>query len=87
MTPAERQAAEAQRLLNEPLLVEALDDIMSDAFAEFKDIEITPDNLARVIALQARANATHEIFDRLKAKLLAAGQGDGGMAVEKKPTE
>lgn len=86
MTPAERLASEAQRLLNEPLLVEALDGIMADAFAEFKDIEITPDNLPAVIKLQARTYVAHEILDRLDAKIKAAGLMDGGVAVEAKAT-
>ena len=86
MTPAERTAAEAQRLLNEPLLVETLDGIMADAFAEFKDIDITPDNLAAVIKLQARTYVAHEILDRLNAKIAASGQMDGGVDVEIKPT-
>lgn len=87
MTPQERAASEAQRLLNEPLLVEALDGIMADAFAEFKEIVIGPDNINAVIALQQRIVATQEIHDRLEAKIKASGLMDGGMVVEKKPTE
>jgi hypothetical protein len=86
LTPAERNAAEAKRLLSEPLLVEALDGIMADAFAEFKDIEITPENLAAVIKLQARTYVAHEILDRLNAKIAASGQMDGGVVVEREPT-
>jgi hypothetical protein len=86
MTPAERMAAEAARLLNEPLLVEALDGIMSDAFAEFKAIVIGPDNIMEVIALQQRIIATQQIHDRLEAKITASGQRDGGVVVEKPPT-
>ena len=86
MTPAERMAAEAARLLNEPLLVEALDGIMSDAFAEFKAITIGPDNIMEVIALQQRILATHEILERLETKITASGQRDGGVTVEKPPT-
>lgn len=85
MTPAERQAAEAARLLSEPLLVEALDGIMADAFAEFKAITIGPDNIMEVIALQQRIIATQEIHDRLEAKITASGQRDGGVAVENPP--
>lgn len=87
MTEAERVAAEAVRLLNEPLLVEALDNIMADAFAEFKALVITRDNVETVIALQQRIIVTQEIHDRLEAKITAAGLRDGGMLVEKKPTE
>jgi len=87
MTPAERTAVEAARLLNEPLLVEALDGIMADAFAEFKDIKISADNVMEVIALQQRIVATQEILDRLNAKITASGQNDGGMVVEMKPSE
>jgi hypothetical protein len=83
----ERAASEAQRLLNEPLLVEALDGIMADAFAEFKTIAISPENIFAVIKLQAQANAAQEIHDRLEAKITASGQRDGGVTVEMpKPT-
>lgn len=86
MTEAERLAAEAERLLNEPLLVEALNSLMGEAFAEFKALSIGPNNLHEVIALQQRINVVQEIPDRIKAKILASGQKDGGFAVESKPT-
>lgn len=86
MNRAERMAAEAKRLLSEPLLVEALDGIMADAFAEFKAITIHHDNIMEVIALQQRIIATQEILDRLEAKITASGQRDGGMTVEATPT-
>lgn len=82
----ERLAEEAARLLSEPLLVEALDGIMADAFAEFKAITIGPDNIMEVIALQQRIIATQEIHDRIEAKITASGQRDGGHVVEKPPT-
>lgn len=86
MTPAERAASEATRLLNEPLLVEALDNIMADAFAEFKALKLSPETLHEAIALQQRILVTHEIHDRLHAKITASGQMDGGMSVETKPS-
>ena len=86
-TPKERLASEAARLLSEPLLVEALDGIMSDAFAEFKELKLSPDTLHEAIALQQRILVTHEIHDRLNAKIIASGQVDGGVTVEIKPTE
>ena len=86
MTPAERAATEAQRLLNEPLLVEALDAIMGDAFAEFKAMKLSPDSIYEAIALQQRILVTQEIHDRLEAKITASGQRDGGVVVENKPT-
>ena len=87
MNEKERLAAEATRLLNEPLLVEALDGIMGDAFAEFKSMLVTPDSIHEFIALQQRILVTQEIHDRLEAKITASGQRDGGVDVEKKPTE
>ncbi len=39
------------------------------------------------IALQQRILATHEILERLNAKIIASGQVDGGVTVEIKPTE
>lgn len=86
MTPRERAASEAQRLLNEPLLVEALDGLMADAFAEFKAMRLTPDTLHDAIALQQRTIVAHGILDRLQAKIIASGQSDGGIEIEKKPT-
>ena len=86
MNQAQRMAAEAARLLSEPLFVEALDGIMADAFAEFKAITIRPENIMEVVALQQRIIATQEILDRLEAKITASGQRDGGMTVETPPT-
>ncbi len=86
-TEAERLASEAQRLLSEPLLVEALDGIMADAFAEFKAMTVGPDTLHEVIALQQRILVTHEIHDRINAKITASGQRDGGVVVEIKRPE
>jgi hypothetical protein len=86
MNEAERLASEAERLLNEPLLVEALDAIMGDAFAEFKAMTLTPDTLFEAIALQQRILVTQDIHDRLEAKITASGLRDGGVQVENKPT-
>ena len=86
MTEAERLASEAKRLLNEPLLVDALDGIMGDAFAEFKALKLSPDTIYEAIALQQRILVTQEIHDRIDAKITASGQRDGGIVVENKPT-
>lgn len=88
MNNKERLASEATRLLNEPLLVEALDGIMGDAFADFKAMDVTPDTIHAVIALQQRVIVAQEFFARLQAKITASGQMDGGIEVnvEKKPT-
>jgi len=83
VTEAERLAVEAKRLLNEPLLAEALDAIMADAFAEFKAMSIGPDTIYDVVALQQRIIATQEIHDRIDQKITASGQRDGGVVVEK----
>jgi hypothetical protein len=85
-TEAERLASEANRLLNEPLLVDALDGIMADAFAEFKAMRVSHETMSDVIALQQRILVTHEIHDRIHAKITASGQMDGGVEVETKPT-
>jgi hypothetical protein len=83
---AQRLAAEATRLLNEPLLVEALDGILGDAWMEFKDLRVSHETLPDVIALQQRVLVVHEIKDRIEAKITASGAKDGGMTVEIKPT-
>jgi hypothetical protein len=81
----QRLASEAARLLNEPLLVEALDGIMADAWADFKDLRVSHETLPDVIALQQRILVTHAIKDRIEAKITASGANDGGMTVEIKP--
>lgn len=86
MNEKERIASEAQRLLNEPLFVEALDNIMGDAFAEFKALRVSPETIPDVIALQQRVLVVHDIRDRIEAKITASGQRDGGVVVEIKPT-
>lgn len=86
MNEAERLASEARRLLNEPLLVDALDAIMGDAFAEFKAMKLSPDTIHEAIALQQRILVTQEIHDRIDAKITASGQRDGGVVIENKPT-
>lgn len=82
MSNPKRIAAEAERLLNEPLLVAALDELMADAFAEFKSAKIGPETLHEVIALQQRINVLQAIPDQIRAKITAAGERDGGFAVE-----
>lgn len=84
---ARKLAAEAERLLNEPLFVDALNDLMGDAFAEFKAAKIGPDSLHEVIALQQRIIVLQEIPDRIRAKIAASGQMDGGYSVESKQPE
>jgi hypothetical protein len=86
MNDKERLAAEAARLLSEPLLVEALETIMGDAFAEFKELKLSPDTLYEAIALQQRILATQAIHDLIDAKITASGQRDGGVRVEDKQT-
>ena len=86
MSEKERLASEAARLLNEPLFVEALDDLMADAFADFKALRVSHETLPDVIALQQRILVVHEIRDRIEAKITASGQRDGGLVVENKPT-
>jgi len=85
MTEAERLASEAQRLLNEPLLVAALDGIMGDAFAEFKAMKLTPETIHEAIALQQRVVVVQDIHDRIERYITASGQRDGGVVVEKRP--
>jgi len=86
VTPFERAASEAQRLLNEPLLVEALDGVMADAFAEFKALRVAPETIHDVIALQQRIIVAQEIFSRLNSIITASGMRDGGVQVENRRT-
>lgn len=86
MNDKERLAAEAERLLNEPLLVQALDTIMGEAFAEFKQLKLSPDTIHDAIALQQRIIVVQDIHDRLESVILASGKMDGGHKIEIKPT-
>lgn len=86
MNDKERLASEAERLLNEPLLVQALDTIMGEAFADFKQLELSAETLHQAIALQQRIVVVQDVIDRLKSVIIASGQMDGGMQVERKPT-
>lgn len=86
MVDKEHLSAEARRLLSEPLLADALNELMADAFAEFKALRVSPETLPDVIALQQRINVIQEIPDKLKSRIIASGEMDGGFSGEK-PTE
>lgn len=86
MNEKERLASEAERLLNEPLLVQALDTIMSEAFADFKQLKVSPETIPEVIALQQRIVVCQEIVGNLQAVITASGRRDGGVPLERKPT-
>ena len=84
MNEKERLASEAQRLLNEPILIEASRRMQTAALAEL--MEADPDDKTNIIRLQTRAQMATEILTHLAAIITASGQRDGGVVVENKPT-
>lgn len=86
MESKERASLEAQRLLNEPLLMDAFEEVMTDAFAEFQAIDIDPTTIHAVIALQQRIVGIQLIRDQLNSNITAAGHLNGGIAFENKQT-
>lgn len=84
MKADERLAAEATRLLNEPLLAEAFAEVRMDALIGLSEVDAT--NTTEILRLQAIATCLSDVVDLLKAKIIASGQSDGGVQVETPPT-
>ncbi len=75
-----REAMEAGRLLNEPLLAAAFEAVRIEAMVSL--CEVNPDDKTEILRLQAVANCLQDVRDRLKAKIIAAGGSDGGISAE-----
>ena len=84
MSPEQRNAAEATRLLNEPLLAEAFAAVRMQALLDLASVDAA--NTKEILRLQAIANCLNDVVDLLKAKITASGLSDGGIEVETKPT-
>lgn len=65
----EHLAAEAERLLKDDVLLEALHRIQQDALDDLVQVDAT--NMAEVMRLQAMARCTSEILVQLNAMILA----------------
>lgn len=74
------RAQEAKRLLNEPLLAEAMETVRMNALIELGTID--PTDIAKITQLQAVAGATMQLFDFLRAAILSSGEQDGGLEAE-----
>lgn len=84
MRAEERLAAEAARLLSEPLLADAFEQVRMDALLALAEVDAADTN--EILRLQAIANCLNDVVDLLKAKIIASGSSDGGMQVETTPT-
>lgn len=80
----QRLAAEATRLLNEPLLADAFAEVRMDALVALSEADAS--NMKEILRLQAIATCLSDVVDLLKAKITASGQSDGGVQVETPPT-
>lgn len=80
----QRLAAEATRLLNEPLLADAFAEVRMDALIALSEADAS--NMKEILRLQAIATCLSDVVDLLKAKITASGQSDGGVQVETPPT-
>lgn len=85
MTPAERTASEAKRLLNEPLLVDAFETVKMDAMLALLDVD--PDNKTEILRLQAMGRCLDDVLSALTAAIHAGGMTGGGVAMESEPTD
>jgi len=76
----QHRAREAGRLLNEPLLAEAMEAVRMKALVELGTVDLG--DIKKVMELRALANGTQELLDALTAILLEGGGMDGGIAPE-----
>lgn len=76
----QHRAREAHRLLNEPLLAEALESVMMTALDELGRVD--PLNTSRIYQLQAIVTCTRDIVNSLQEKIAAGGELDGGVSDE-----
>ena len=84
MSPDKRRAAEATRLLNEPLLAEAMTEVRMNALIALSEVDAG--DMKEILRLQAIATCLNDVVELLRANITASGQSDGGVQVETKPT-
>lgn len=70
MSPEERTAVEANRLLNEPLLVRAMDAVRTEALEALAVADA--EDTAEISRLQAIANCLPEVRNWLTAQIIKA---------------
>ena len=84
MSPEQRRAAEATRLLNEPLLAEAMTTVRMNALIALSEADAG--DMKEILRLQAIATCLNDVLDLLRSSITASGQSDGGVQVETTPT-
>lgn len=84
MNREQRLAAEATRLLSEPLLADAFAEVRMDALIALSEADAS--DMKEILRLQAIATCLSDVVDLLKAKITASGQADGGVQIETEPT-
>lgn len=80
----QNRAREAKRLLNEPLLAEALESVRLNALVRLGTVDLK--DTKKVMELRALANGTQGLLDALTTILLEGGGMDGGIEPEEQPT-
>ena len=82
---AEHYAKEAQRLLNDDVLAEAMTAVRTEALVALATVKA--DDVTEILRLQAIANCLPDVVDALKAHILAAGGMSGGVDLNKPTSE
>jgi endonuclease V-like protein UPF0215 family len=73
----EHYAKEAERLLNDDVLAEAMTAVRMNALVELSTVKA--DDVTEILRLQAIANCLPEVVDALKSHIIAAGGMSGGV--------
>lgn len=81
----EHYAKEAERLLNDDVLADAMTAVRMNALVELSTVKA--DDVTEILRLQAIANCLPEVVDALKAHILAAGGMSGGVDPNKPTSE
>ena len=76
---AEHYAKEAQRLLTDDVLAEAMTGVRLAAMVRLTELDPKPENIDEIRKQQAIANCLDAVVDALKAHILAAGGMSGGL--------
>ena len=82
---SEHMAREAQRLLSDDVLAEAMTAVRMNALVELATVKA--DDVTEILRLQAIANCLPDVVDALKSYILAAGGMSGGVDPNKPTSE
>lgn len=81
----EHLAREAERLLQDETLADAMTAVRTDALVALSVVDAT--NTNEILRLQAIANCLQEVRDLLEAAITASGRKDGGYDPNKPTAE